>query len=501
MGAGCREDLLAPMAAEPSEIDFGLNERPNETLSAFLVAVVRKADEIGFIDRLVEGLNVPMKVVHYSHRNKIETLVASMVVGCRHIAEIRTKLGPDAVAAGLFGMKRFPDQSQINTFLRAFGREQVASLADAHRHLLAEHSRAGDRSLWVRLVGGQRVLPVDLDQTAITTRSQRAEGASEGYFGKKRGRFGYKKDLALLGGGVREVLFQRLESGTVHGQDAVPMILADLASLADAKGIRPGEILARADSQYGSVGVVRQLQAAGYHYLLKGYTPRSARALSEGLPVQALWHHRGLDSNGAELWIADAGEQQLSGYDDGPGMEPVRTRVVLLVRVAFRTRKKHGRGSPGTTRRKAVSFEHYLTDIGPEDLPAGAVLDSYNGRETEEGFFRSEQDAFGAHYLRTMHMEGEAAFLQILASTINLLRWVQASTFSGTPLEKVGLTRLVTEVMRIPATLIRQAQQWIVLLPETFRLVRQFVSAWMERELQLALPLSFDVNPAIVNTT
>ncbi len=492
---------MTPMATGPSGIRFGLDERPNETLSAFLVAVVDKANEIGFFDALVEGLNVPMKVVHYSHRNKIETLVASMVVGCRHIAEISTKLGPDTVAARLFGMKRFPDQSQINSFLRAFGPQQVGHLASAHRHLLVEHSRAGNRALWVRLTGGQRVLPVDLDQTSITTRSRRAEGATEGYFGRKRGGFGYKKSLALLGGDVREVLFQRLEGGNVHGQDAVPMILAELAFLADAKGIRPQEILVRGDSQYGSTGVLRQLQAAGYHYLLKGYTPRTAHALSESLPQEVLWHYRGLDSNGSELWVADAGEQKLSGHDDPPGTEPVRARVVLLVRVAFRTRKKHGRGSPEATREKVVSFEHYLTDFDSRSLPAGAVLDSYNARETEESFFRSEQDAFGAHYLRTMHMEGEAAFLQILASTVNLLRWVQASTFSGTPLERVGLTRLVTEIMRIPAIVIREAHQWIVLLPETFRLVRQFVSAWMERELQLPLPLSLSINTATINAT
>jgi|YelNatPaOPRAMG01_1025707.scaffolds.fasta_scaffold80331_1 hypothetical protein len=477
------------MAAEFPELGFELGKRPNETMSALLLPVVRKAQEIGFFDTLVEGLGLRMKVYHYSHRNKAETIVAGIVVGCRHTSDIQTKLVPDTVAAALFGMARFPDQSEVNNFLRAFGPEQVAHLACAHQQLLLAHSRAGDRKNWLTLPDGQRVLPVDLDQTALTTRGTKAEGAARGHFGRKRSQFGYKKSLALLGARVKEVLWLSLEAGNVHGQEAVPAVLEQIAALAKSRHIEPHEILMRGDAQYGSTGTVRQAQAKGHHYLFKGYTPKTARYLAEHLPEAALWSYRGLDSYGSHTWVVDAGVQELSGHDDPPEMPRVRTRVVLLVRVAFRTRKKHGRGSPARVAEKNISFEHYLTDLSAEALPAEAVIDLYNDRETEESFFRSEQDAFGAQYLRTKHFEGEAAFLWLLASSINLLRWVQHTTFAGTPLEEAGLAKLVGQAMPIPATVIQEAQKWIVLVPETARLVRQVVSAWLQKALQLPLPL------------
>lgn len=475
----------------PTEVRFAAGQRPTETMSGLLVTVVQKAHEIGFFETLTEGLKLPMKVYGYSHRHKLETLVASIVVGCRHIAEMQSKLAPDTVAAGLFGMARFPDQAQINAVLRACGPAQVAHLDRAHGHLLLRSSRASEREAWLALPGGQRLLPVDMDQTFLATRSTQATGAARGYFGRKRSAFGYKKSVALLGGDVKEVLWQRLEAGNVHGQEAAPTILAKLRALTEARGIAADEALLRGDSQYGNTGVLRQAQAAGHHYVLKGYTPGTARHLAETLPETALWRHRGVDSHGSHLWVTDAGVQELRGHDDAPDLPPARTRVVLLVRVGWRTRTKHGKGSPGTVTEKHVSYEHYLTDLAAQTLPTAAVLDVYNGRETEESFFRSEQDAFGAQYLRTKHGEGQAVFLWLLASAVNLLRWTQHSAFAGTPLQTVGLTKLVTQAMRLPATIIQTAQSWLVILPDSARLVRHLVNAWQERALQLPLPLVF----------
>jgi hypothetical protein len=481
------------------ETRLEIGERTSETMHGLLMMVAQKASEVQFFDILAKRLNLKMKSVRYTHQNKIETIVAGLAVGCRHISEIQTKLAPDTVAAGFFGMARFPDQSQINTFLRACGPEQVDHLEWAHQALLEANSVAGERSRWLVLADSRRVLPVDLDQMPIATRSKRATGTGKGYFGRKRGNIGYKESVALLGGGVREVLWLRLEPGNTHGQDAVSIVLDRLAALGKALLIAPEEIMGRGDSQYGSVGVIRQFQALGMHYLFKGYTPRTAKRLAEELPETVVWHYLGIDSNGSQVWVADAGEQELRGKDDGQELPPVKTRVVLQVRVAWRLHKKHGRGVPNQVPRKVVTYEHYVTDLPPEALPLVSgepvtVLDVYNGRETEESLFRSEQDALGVHYLRTYKMEGEVAFLWLLASTVNLLRWTQCSKFAGTKVEGVGLTKLVTQVMQIPATIIRTTQALIIGLPESLRLARHLANVWMERELQLPLPLEYACN-------
>jgi hypothetical protein len=478
----------------PPRLEFAMSERPTETQAGLLVAVVRQAERFGFFDTLLAGLALRRKVNQYSHRQHLETLVASIVVGCQHIADIQTKLVPDTAAAALFGLARFPDQSQVNAFLRALGPAQVAHLAQAHAALLARHSRAGDRTAWLQLPTGVAVLPVDLDQTYLVTRSRRAQGATAGYFGRKRGPRGYKKSVAVLGAGVQEVLWQQLESGATHGQDAVPGVLAALRALCAAQGIAPAEVLFRGDAQYGSVEVLRQVEAAGHYYVLRGYSPKTAHQLAAALPRHAVWQLRGQDHQGAWVWDTDAGEQALHAHDDRAATPPVRTRVILVVRVSTHTRKKHGRGAPGAVTERRVQYEHYVTNYPAAVLPAGAVLDVYNGRETEESYFRAEQDAFGAHYLRTHHGEGEAAFLWLVASTGNLLRWVQHTTFQGTVLERLGLARLVTQAMRLPATIVRTADSYRVLFPDTARLVRQLVAAWGERAWQLPLPLPIAVN-------
>jgi hypothetical protein len=469
-------------------------------MHGLLVMLVQRADEVRFFETLSDGLKLSklkLKEVSYTHRNKLATIVAGIAVGCRHISEMQVKLVPDTTAAELFGMARFPDQSQINTFLRRCGEDQVVHLAHAHQELLEKQSLCGDRDRWLELADGRRVLPVDLDQTPIVTRSTKAKGATSGYFGRKRGHRGYKKSLALLGGRVREVLCLRLEPGNTHAQEAVPTVLQALGGLAKAKGISAGEIMVRADSQYGSVKVVRQYQAAEVHYLLKGYTPNASKRLVENLPDTALFYDHGLDSNGSRVWVADAGEQELYAEEDRGETPPLRTRVVVQVRVAWRLRKKHGRGAPNEVPAKTITYEHYLTDLPPEALPveSGAegsrgltIVDVYNARETEESFFRSEQDALGVHYLRTYNDKGEATFLWLSASTVNLLRWTQVSQLAGTQLQEVGLTKLVTQVMQIPATITRTAKAWIVTLPEILRLARHLVNVWLQRELQLPLP-------------
>jgi hypothetical protein len=483
----------------PSQVSFEIARRPNETTSGLLVLVTQTAQEIGFFETLTRDLNLRMKVVRYSHQNKLATLVASLVVGCRNTLDIQTKLVPDVVAAGQFGMARFPDQSQINSFIRALGTDQVTALEKAHQQLLNKNSRAGDRANWLELPSGRRILPLDLDQTPLVTRSTRATGVAKGHMGRKRGQVGYKKSVALLGGDVREVLWQRLEPGNTHGQEALPIVLERLAALGEALGVRAEDTLVRGDSQYGALEAVRQCQAARRHYLVKGYTPLTARKLADSLPETAVWTFRGKDSNGSSLWLTDLGEVPLSADHEPADVPPVRTRVVLLVRVGFHKRRKRGKGWRETVTEKVVSHEHYLTDLSAEELRMEEVIALYNGRETEESFFRAEQDAFGADHLRTYKGEGEAAFLWILASTVNLLRWTQARRFQGTEIERAGLTKLVTQVMQIPATIIEQAGRWIVLLPETLRLARHLVNAWIERYHQLPLPFAPDTTAP--NTT
>jgi hypothetical protein len=66
----------------------------------------------------------------------------------------------------------------------------------------------------------------------------------------------------------------------------------------------------------------------------------------------------------------------------------------------------------------------------------------------------------------------------MVATTNNLLRWMQHRTFRQTELERIGLKRLVHRAMQIPARIIRRGTRLIVELPQRHYLVRLLEQSW-----------------------
>lgn len=69
-----------------------------------------------------------MKGTDYSVHKKMITLLLSITFGRRYTSDINDKLVPDTVAANIFDMDRFPDQSQINALIRRICNQGVRQL-------------------------------------------------------------------------------------------------------------------------------------------------------------------------------------------------------------------------------------------------------------------------------------------------------------------------------------------------------------------------------------
>ena len=80
------------------------------TSSAFLVAFQQHDASQAYFQPLAEHVEVKLKEVRYSRLQKMQTLVASILLGCPHTKAINHRLVPDQVAARGWGMARFPDQ-------------------------------------------------------------------------------------------------------------------------------------------------------------------------------------------------------------------------------------------------------------------------------------------------------------------------------------------------------------------------------------------------------
>lgn len=91
-----------------------------------------------------------MKAVRYSLLNKVQTFIASLVMGCKHTKDINELLPQEVAAANYLGMRQFPEQSQINRYLTGFSDENVTQLRQAHRQLFMEQFQARPE-VWLQM--------------------------------------------------------------------------------------------------------------------------------------------------------------------------------------------------------------------------------------------------------------------------------------------------------------------------------------------------------------
>jgi hypothetical protein len=195
-----------------------------------------------------ESLESQDEEVHYSWPQKLETLWASIVVGCNHTFDINIRLGShERAAAAMVGLERFPDQSQINRLLWAFQPDHVNRWRSLHLDLLCRHRRATARKRWLMLSNRERILPIDIDQRAVVVRGKQFELATKGYFGHKRARRGYQLSLAFIGGQIGEVLDEYFDSGTTQIAQRMDELLSSAEEFCRRTRIPKDCILIRSD--------------------------------------------------------------------------------------------------------------------------------------------------------------------------------------------------------------------------------------------------------------
>ncbi|MBI4752461.1 MAG: transposase [Acidobacteria bacterium] len=460
-----------------------------ETQHGMLAEAYEFAKKCGLF-KVMEGLGYEMKTVVYSPVDKLKTLWASVMVGCEHTVEINEQFGEhEARLAEVFGLKRFPDQSQVNRVLTATTLDQVERWREGHLKLLVANSRAKDEGLWWKAATGERFLMVDIDQRGIVVSGKEYEVAEPGFFGSKRGHRGYQLTLMWFGGGIGEVVDEYLDGGKTPMRDRLPDVLQTLSEVCQKLGIAPGQVIIRADAQLGTPWSISQIRRFGFHYILKGLTPKRAQVLAE-TATGVYWRVKP-NAEGSPRWLCDLGDitHRDCSQTDHQGTL-VTSRTLSLV---YRTHLPHppepGSISRSHTRPHAptLHYAYLLTDLTPAQLPIQQVLFVYDDRATIERYFADEQYALGAKHIRTHHFAGAALFQFLVATTNNVLRWFKHLLFAGSTFARLGLLRLIRQVINLPARLFHHGHQWLVQFPASHALARKLIAACPH----FSQPLSF----------
>ena len=416
---------LACVAAEVNE----------STSSAFLIAFQQHATAAEFFKPVAEHLRVKMKAVRYSAIQKVQTVVASILLGCPYTSSINHRLVPDQVAAREWGMERFPDQSQINLFLNRMTAENLTQLEQAHQDLLRAHS----------LLRSAAQVVVDIDQTGLRVTGKTYELAEKGYFPRRRGARGYQLSAALASAEGREpeAIAWKLDPGNVVG----PTRLADLIGAALAALEQRGpRLVVRLDAGYGvSQATLDILLGEEVGFVLKWRDPRVAKRIVRE-------HQLKLQRHTKDVRVAD-----------GPLYQGVRS-VICEVK---------------------GELTMLLTNL---DRGAKALFDFYNQRQTIEAFFKASKHVFGMANLRSRRFLAIAVFLGFVLLTHNLLVWTKAALFAGTKLVSAHTREMVEKIISVPASLVRRRNGFRIELPAVGVLARELREALCPAAVQLPLP-------------
>lgn len=445
-----------------------------------LATAYQFAQRRGMFERW-EELPLKMKSVTYSPADKLKTLWASIIVGCQHTFDINCELGAHEKAlAEIFGLKRFPDQSQVNRLLNRSTRETVEGYRQNHFELLCRHTRSKKRSLWRRLAKKRRFLVADLDQRALVVSGKQFELAERGYFGRHRGRAGYQLSALFLGGKIGEVVDEYLDPGNVYARTRIADLLGTLREFCRRQQIRPDQVILRGDAEFGTPATIALVESYGFKYLFKGISPQKARKLAE--EVEDFYRRVKPSADDWARWMADLGQHRhYDRSETGAGKKiECRTLVMTYVRESppQKVTKGHGKKRSHEQQTQQIRHDYFLTNLTAEELPVEKALEVYDDRATIESYFQDEQYALGAKHVRTWSFHGSALFQYLVATTNNLLRWFRDELLKGTEFESYGLTRIINELMQIPARLIKRGRIWTMELPQRHALATKLLNQW-----------------------
>ncbi len=422
-------------------ITFTTGEFKEEKTSAWLVAFIKFSQTTGALN-LLEQVKVKMKEVDYSVHQKMITLLLSVVIGCRYTSDINEKLVPDTVAANMFDMDRFPDQSQVNDLIRRIDNKGVDQLKSVHHQMFMQNAQC---------LSSADFVVVDIDQSGLIANGKTYEVAQKGYFSKKKNQKGYQLSAAFCGGEASETISLYLDSGNTHcGARFDDLVKDALVKLRDIA--KDNRLILRMDSGYGSDDNIKNIRHRVL-FVAKAFSTVRPTNIAKGIK-KSDWEEVDGCVDVFELPVTD-------------GLRHIIVRTL--------------------TRKGDFEYTMLVSNVSLQEMSAIEMFHFYNKRQTIEAFFKSCKNVYHIKNLRTRKFDGIHAFLWIVFITHNLISWFKSTLLSETKLEGVGTKTLVEKLGSIVAAVRRRADTIEVTLPHISALARKFVECMQPKYEQLSL--------------
>ncbi len=392
-------------------IECALNSPRTQTAFGPLCALGHFLTKEGVLKPLC-SVRIAQKTVKHSPQEKLLDALMAILSGCSALYEMNVRVRPDVPLQRAFGRECVADQSTISKTLNAFTKETVSELREAIEAIQREHCAVFSHDF----EAGMLILEVDL--TGLRA-SRRAEGSTKGYFSGERNTTG-RQLVRVSTPQYGEVLFEKLYPGNTNSCEVLKQTLTQVERFLELKERERKRTLIRIDGGFGTDDNLNWLCWRGYEFIAKGYGGTRAKKLASSVPEE--------------------------GWREGPTKGQQLGIPTLAPRYARKTKTILRRWFDG----KGKVHNDYLLSTLTE-LSAEEIAKLYDGRGAMEVDIKGDKRGLGIEKRRKKSFHAQEALVLLAQLAHNLITCFKRWFLEGTSAAKLGMERLITEVMAMPA--------------------------------------------------
>jgi hypothetical protein len=367
----------------------------------------------GILKPLWSTLHLDMKTYDHTATEKLQDILVAIMVGCRSLAQVNTRLRPERVLAAAWQRPVFAEQSNLSRTLDALQDGHIAQLHAGSLLLLQQHSQLRNHD-WSKYV------VLDVDPTSLIT-SKHAEGSRKGWVSERKNVY-CRHVIRFTLAGYHESLLSVAYPGDRHGfeyfQPAFQVLLNQWPWTREQRQ----QIIVRSDAEQGTDDNVSYILDLEFQVLMKGYSGRRTLAWVQRTP-ETLWQQ---DPDHADRWVAPPPEKLRLGH-------PIDTYLLRW------------RGP-----KDKWLYATFLTTL---PYPVFQLWRMYDGRGATEVEIRSDKSGLDLCHRRKASLNAQEGWLVLTDIAHNLLAWLHPWMLAGSSFETFGPKRLVQDLLTIPGSI------------------------------------------------
>ena len=264
------------------------------------------------------------------------------------------------------------------------------------------------------------MLTLEVDLTGLRA-SKSSEGSTKGYFSGERNATG-RQLVRVSTPDYGEVIFEKLYPGNTNSCEVLKGTMKEVERILGFQQApkKRKRTLVRIDGGFGTDANLNWLMWRGYEFIAKGYGGKRAASLAASVPEDG--------------WREGPTKSQLLGVPSTPHRYARKSKSVLR-------RWFDEKGKP---------HQDYLV-CSLHQLGAAQIATLYDGRGAMEVDIRGDKRGLGIENRRKKSFHAQEAVVLLAQLSHNLLIFFKRWFLGGTKAQKLGVERLVREVMRMPA--------------------------------------------------